>query len=234
MGSAKPLLSPVMIGLRAAILAHPLLSDLRFQFPFFPHAERYPSAEPLPHTFSPDGMTTTPTLFTLPNEVLLDLAGKIDDPSDLNSLLRTNRLFYRLLDQHLYKRRVSGRILERVIKDNNIPALGRFISNGLDVEMTMRYPEDVMCTIPGPLRPLFRAIVCRRPEMVRMLLQAGASTSMFVMNKAAADTRIGTMLVNRGVEVTEDLGHRHRSDGYDGPLLQVTYYPLRAWIRLTI
>jgi hypothetical protein len=83
-------------------------------------------------------------LMTLPNELFFDVASHIDSFKDLNSFLRTSRLFHNLFNNLLYRRVVTANdavredIVQWVLLNGRTASLTLLLDNGLSVDQKLR------------------------------------------------------------------------------------------------
>jgi hypothetical protein len=125
-------------------------------------------------------------LMTLPNELFLDVASHVKSFKDLNSLVRTSRVFHGLFNTQLYRRAVAAsyhirvRIVRRVLSEYRLAALTLLLDNGLSVNHTAQYYSYFYPDEPNVTMLRF---VCERLDqersvpLVRLLLQRGADTN---------------------------------------------------------
>jgi hypothetical protein len=124
------------------------------------------------------------TLLSLPNETLLEIADFIQSPNNLSGLVRTNRFFYRLLKDRLYRLPPSADALKNSILRDNTAALKCFLSHGLCVNTKIS-----LYTWKGPLPAasayqfeicslVMAAYLSGKYAVVRLLLQSGANLTI--------------------------------------------------------
>jgi ankyrin repeat protein len=113
-------------------------------------------------------MTSTSTsLLTLPNDILLLIAEATTRECDLNALTQTNTHLYTLLIDMLYKNNIrhhNSTALFWGARTGQLPTVKRMLALGADIEATQNH-----CT------PLEAASCSGREEMVRYLLSRGAN-----------------------------------------------------------
>jgi hypothetical protein len=134
----------------------------------------YPFSVPTRH----HGATET-TLTDFPGEILLDISEYLP-VHDRNSLGRTNQLFYQLLNERLYQRPPASSVAQ-VIHSNNVLAMQRFLSYGLDLRIRLKVRSSMV-----PL--LSYTVWHEHVEMLRLLLEAGADASEAVVHEDQAVT----------------------------------------------
>jgi hypothetical protein len=145
------------------------------------------------------------SLLSIPNELIVEIGDYLTSPADLNNLVCTNRVFYRLLNERLYKRTPSRKALLHTIRHNRISTMQRFIDGGLDVDMpipaTLLFDRNTRCRNLGcrhSVMLLRYAVFEAALDMIRILLEAGASAKMCYMNRHTAMTDIGKLLLHFG------------------------------------
>jgi hypothetical protein len=76
-------------------------------------------------------------LLTLPNELISEVASRLESFEDLDSLVRTSRFFHTLLNTHLYRRAVAADdpiredIVRWVLPQYRLASLTLLLDNGL-------------------------------------------------------------------------------------------------------
>jgi ankyrin repeat protein len=82
-------------------------------------------------------------LLKLPNELLFEVASNLESFQDLNSLVRTTRLFHTLFNTNLYRRAVAandavrGDIVQMVLSEYRPSSLTLLLDNGLSVHQKL-------------------------------------------------------------------------------------------------
>jgi hypothetical protein len=145
------------------------------------------------------------SLLSIPNELILEIGDYLTSPAGLNNLARTNRLFYRLLNERLYKRTPSLKALLRTIRHNRFSTMKRFVAGGLEIDRPIPAKLGLNVHLPfvvgGSVTLLRYAILWVTPGIARILLEAGANAKMCYMSRDAATTEIGKLLLRFGAKL---------------------------------
>ncbi|KAA8914178.1 hypothetical protein FN846DRAFT_886162 [Sphaerosporella brunnea] len=144
----------------------------------------------------------SPSLSALPTELLLEIGSYIAQSAHLYRLLRANRRFYAIFHGRLYKIRVQGRQRYRLITTQNMDAVRRLLANGvLDVEEEIEPLVFVESWFKCKSKMLFEAIRMHDLSMVKLLLEAGASTAGCEMDASTETLEMGKLLKRYGARV---------------------------------
>ncbi|KAA8903372.1 hypothetical protein FN846DRAFT_891140 [Sphaerosporella brunnea] len=144
-----------------------------------------------------------PALGALPTELLLQIGSYITQSAHLYRLLRVNNRFYAIFHELLYKMPVRGRQRRRLITTRNIDAVRRLLANGvLDIEGEVEYLAFDDSWYKFTTKMLFEAMYLHDLGMVKLSLEAGASTAGFEMDASTQMLEIGKLLKQYGARVT--------------------------------
>jgi hypothetical protein len=153
----------------------------------------------------------------LPNELLLDIAGLLND-HDLNSLTRTNRFFHALLNQRLYARAPQAQIL-RVITDSAVPSFLRFLSYGLlnDSIIFGRIPLFALCAHRPLILPHLSSVVdAKEWSFIVRCVPEGVERGMQEQERLNAGFREKAKMVRQmGARECEMREHTHTREWYN-------------------
>ncbi|KAA8914404.1 hypothetical protein FN846DRAFT_902123 [Sphaerosporella brunnea] len=143
-----------------------------------------------------------PALAALPTELLLEIGSYITLSAHLYRLLRVNRRFYAIFHDIIYKIPVQGLQRHRLITTRNLGAVRRLLANGvLDIEADIEYPPFEESWYMFTSKMLFEAICLHDLSMVKLLLEAGASTSECQMDASTETLEMGKLLARHGAHV---------------------------------
>jgi hypothetical protein len=132
------------------------------------------------------------TLVGLPTEILCEIGVHLTEHHDIFNFMCTNRFFYRLLEESLYRIPTTGDKILNIIDTNNRPAFRRvFLNNCVPPNLDIRYGRQMVT-------PLLFAICNLELQIVRLLLLNGANTEYFFLDDGCADTAIGLLLADYG------------------------------------
>jgi hypothetical protein len=170
------------------------------------------------------------TLLSCPSEMILEIGGYLS-PKDLNSLVLTNRLFYGILNERLYKLPPSDDALLHTIKNHRISTMKRFIDGGLDVNMSV--PHEIYLPMLGSVTLLCHTIEWGSPYIARMLLEAGASADMCYISSNTATLGLGKLLCRFGAHCRRPppeialrmVKSNHWNLGFNNEKLLIMAYP---------
>jgi hypothetical protein len=118
-------------------------------------------------------------LMTLPNELFFDVASHIDSFKDLNSFLRTSRLFHNLFNNLLYRRVVTANdtvredIVQWVLLNDRTASLTLLLDNDLSVDQKLRNPSMTLLACSCDRWKVFPS----NYDIVNLLLAHGADVN---------------------------------------------------------
>ncbi|XHF98655.1 hypothetical protein AWENTII_002200 [Aspergillus wentii] len=132
------------------------------------------------------------SLSTLPNELLLIIAGYLPQECELNALARTNTRLYAIFDSLLYQRDASqfrSYALHRAIMDNSENTVLKALQHGAYIgplkvgpdgryESHQKQKRDKMSMIWYEYSPLCVAVKYKKLSIVRILLAHGAPVNV--------------------------------------------------------
>jgi cytochrome c len=151
------------------------------------------------------------SLLTLPNELLIEVAPHLKSFKDLNSLVRTSRLFHCLFNSLLYRRAVTANvtvredIVRRVLHLYRAASLALLLDNGLSIHQEVRRDGQGMLhevcylDLEEPSIPLARLLLERGADV-----HAKKSTLHFApLHVAASQSKceIAKLLLAHGADV---------------------------------
>jgi ankyrin repeat protein len=157
-------------------------------------------------------------LLKLPNELLLEVALHLERFQDLNSLLRTSKLFHTVFHTLLYRRAITAKdivrdqIVWRVLSRCRVASLRHLLDNGLSANNQFSDGRNLLrtlCQLDDKERsvPLVRLLLKRGADIESKDTRTGSSTVLHVAARND-NCEIATLLLAHGADVNATEVHK--------------------------